>query len=66
MGFISAFSRLSGETSDRGLLTIFQDKFLTRTYYDEAGDYAVSVVLSRRDLVFKPDLSDKHWAIIVR
>ena len=36
-------------------MTIFQDKLLTKAYCDEAGDYAMSVVLSPRDLVFRPD-----------
>ena len=40
-------------------MTIFQDKLLTRTYRDEAGDYAVPNVLSQRDLVFRPDLRTK-------
>ena len=41
-------------------MTIFQDKLLTRTYCDEAGDYAVPNVLSQRDLVFRPDLRTKN------
>ena len=39
-------------------MTIFQNKLLTRMYCDEAGDFAVPNVLSLRDLVFRPDLSD--------
>ena len=35
------------------------------TYCDEAGDYAVPNVLSPRDLVFRPDLSDINWTIIL-
>ena len=40
-------------------MTVIQDKLLTRTYCDEAEDYAVPNVLSPRDLVFRPDLWDK-------
>ena len=40
-------------------MTIFQDKLVTRTYCDEAGDYAVPNVLNPRDLVFRPDLRTK-------
>ena len=36
------------------------DKLLTRTYCDEAGDYAVPNVLSPRDLVFRPDFLTKN------
>ena len=46
--------------------TIFQDKLLTRTYCDEAGDYAVpNDECSPRDLVFRPDLSDINCTIII-
>ena len=31
-------------------MAIFRDKLLTRIYCDEAGDYAVLIVLSRKDL----------------
>ena len=37
-------------------MTIFQDKLLTRTDCDEAGDYVVPNVLSPSDLVFRPDI----------
>ena len=40
-------------------MTIFQDKLVTRTDCDEAGDYSVPNVLSPRDLVFRPDLQTK-------
>ena len=36
---------------NRGPMTIYQDKLLTRTACDEAGDYVVPNVLSPRDLV---------------
>ena len=41
VGSIPGFSSLSDETLNRGTMTIFQDKLLTRKYCDEAGDYAV-------------------------
>ena len=47
------------ETINRGPIMIFHDKLLTRTYCDEAADYAVLNVLSPRDLVFRPDLRTK-------
>ena len=31
---------------------------MTRTYCDEAGDYALPNVLSPSDLVFRPDIAD--------
>ena len=65
MGLIPSFSRLLDETLNRGPMTIFLDKLLTRTYCDEAGDFVVPNVLSPRDLVFRPDLSDINWTIIV-
>ena len=40
-------------------MTIFQDKLLTRTDCDEAGDYVVPNVLSPRDLVFRPAIGPK-------
>ena len=58
-GSIPCSSSLSGETLNRSPITIFQDKLLARTYYDEAGDYAVPNVLSPRDLVFRHKL-DYH------
>ena len=42
-------------------MTIFQDKLLTRTDCDEAGDYTVPNVLSPRDLVFSPDVGQKLY-----
>ena len=39
VGSIPGFFSLSGETLNRGPMTIFQDKLLTRTYCDEADDY---------------------------
>ena len=42
-------------------MTIFQDKLLTRTDCDEAGDYVVPNVLSPRDLVFRPDIGHKLY-----
>ena len=45
-------------------MTIFQDKLLTRTYCNKAGDYVVPNMLSPRDLVFRPDLSDINCSII--
>ena len=59
VGSIPDFSSLSGETLNRGHMTFFNDKLLTRTYCDEAGDYAVPNVLSPRGLVFKPDIGYK-------
>ena len=46
---------LLDETLNRGPMIIFQEKLLTRTNCDKAGDYAVPNVLSPRDLVFRPD-----------
>ena len=46
MGSIPGFSSLLDETLNRGPMTVFQDKLLTRTYCDEAGDYAVPNVSS--------------------
>ena len=60
-GFDPGFSSLSDETLNRGLMTIFQDKLLTRTYCDEAGDYVVPNVLSPRDLVLRPDIRNKLY-----
>ena len=54
-GSIPDFSSRLDETLNRGPMTIFQDKMLTRSYCDEAGDYAVPNVLSPRDLVFRPE-----------
>ena len=42
-------------------MTIFQDKLLTRTDCDEAGNYVVPNVLSLRDLVFRPAIEDKLY-----
>ena len=54
----------NGRSLNRGPLTIFQDKLLTRTYCDEAGGYyAVSNVLSPRNLVFRDDLSSSCTCI---
>ena len=44
-------------------MTILQDNLLTRIYCDRAGDYAVPNMLSPRDLVFRPDLSDINCTI---
>ena len=40
-------------------------ELLTMTYCDEAGDYAMPNVLSPGDLVFRLDLSDINWTIII-
>ena len=61
VGLIPGFSSLSDETLNRGPMTIFQDKLLTRTDCDEAGDYVVRNVLSPRDLVFRPDIEHKLY-----
>ena len=53
------------ETLNRGPMTIFKDKLLTRTYFDEAGDYIVPNVKSPRGIVFRSDLSDITWTIII-
>ena len=58
-GSIPGFSSPSDETINRGPLTIIQDKLLRMADSDEAGDYAVSNVLSPRDLVFRHDLRTK-------
>ena len=50
VGSTRGFSSLSDETLNRGPMTIFQDKLLTRTDSDEAGDYVVPNVLSPIDL----------------
>ena len=65
MSSIPGFSSLSDETLNQGPKTILQDKLLKRIYYDKAGYYAVPNVLSPRDLVFSPDLSDINWTIIM-
>ena len=48
------------ETLNRGPMTIFKDKLLTRTYSDEDEDYALPNVLSPRDQVFRPDIYKRH------
>ena len=45
--------------SNPGPMTIFQDRLMTSTYCDKAGDNAVPNVLSPMDLVFRPDLQTK-------
>ena len=45
---------------NRGPMTIFKDKLLTRTYSDEDEHYALSNVLSPRDQVFRPDIYMRH------
>ena len=42
-------------------MTPFQDKLLTKTDCDEAGDYVVPNVLSPRDLAFRPDIGNKLY-----
>ena len=42
-------------------MTFFQDKLLTRTDCDEAGDYVVPNVLIPRNLVFRPDIGHKLY-----
>ena len=42
-------------------MTIFQDKLLTRTDCDEAGDCVVPNVLSPRDQVFRPNIGHKLY-----
>ena len=61
MGSIPGFSSISDETLNRGPMTILQDKLLTRTDCDEAGDYVVPNVLSPRDLVFRSDIGHKMY-----
>ena len=46
--------RGSRASLNRGPMTIFQHKLLTRVDCDEAGDYVVPNMLSPRDLVFRP------------
>ena len=65
MGSIPGFSILSDETLNRGPMTPFQDKLLTKTDCDEAGDYVVPNVLSPRDLVFRPDIGHKLYHHLV-
>ena len=55
------FYSLSDEILNRGPMTIFQDKLLTRTDCDESGDYVVPNVLSQRDLVFRLDIGQKLY-----
>ena len=64
---LNIMSSLLDETLNGGPwpMTVFRDKLLIRTYCDEAGDYAVPNMLSPRDLVFIPDLSDINWTIII-
>ena len=57
---------IPGETINRGPSTIIQDKLLRMADSDEAGDYAVSNVLSPRDLVFRHDLRTKTVHTYVR
>ena len=59
VGSILGFYSLSDETLNRGAMTIFQDKLLTRTDCDEAGDYMVPNMLSLWNLVFRPDIGHK-------
>ena len=47
-------------------MTIFQDKRLTGTYCDEAGDYDVLYVVSPKDIVSRPDLSDINCTATTR
>ena len=61
VGSNPGFSSLSDETLNRGPMTIFQDKLLTRTECDEAGDYVVPNVLSPRELVFRHDIGHKLY-----
>ena len=61
VGSIPGFSSLSDETLNRGPMTIFLDKLLTRTDCDEPGDYVVPNVLSPMDLVFRPDIGHKLY-----
>ena len=42
-------------------MTIFQDKLLTRTDCEEAGDYVVPNVISPSNLVFRPDIGHKLY-----
>ena len=42
-------------------MTTFQDKLLTKTDCDEAGDYVMPNLLSPRDLVFRPDIGHKLY-----
>ena len=58
---IPGFSSLSDETLNRGPMTIFHDKMLTRTDCDEAGDYVVPNVLNPKDIVFRPDIGHKLY-----
>ena len=46
VGWIPSFSSLSDETLSQGPMIIFQDKLLTKTFCEEAWDYAVPDVLS--------------------
>ena len=55
------FSSLSDETLNRGPVTVLQDKLLTRTDCDEAGDYVVPNVLSPWGLVFRPGIGHKLY-----
>ena len=66
VGSIPGFSSLSGETfkETRGPTTISEGKLQTRTYWEETGDYVVPNVISSRELIFRPDLSDFNWTII--
>ena len=58
-GSIPGLSSPSDETINRDPMTVFQVKQLTKTYCDEAGDYALPNVLSPRGLVFRSDLQTK-------
>ena len=59
MGWILGFSSRLDKSLNQGHVTIILGKPLTKTYYDKPG------VLSPRDLVFRPDLSDINWTIII-
>ena len=63
--YYSIKSRPLSMTFKPSLMTIFQDKLLTRTYCEEIGDYDVPNVLVKRTLVFRPDLSDINWTVII-
>ena len=61
MGAILGFSNRSGETLNRGLMIIFQDKLLTSANCDKAGDLIALNVLGPRDLVFRPEIGHELY-----
>ena len=61
---IPDFSNHSGEAINRGLMTIYQDNLLIKTYFKMVEHCDVTNVLSPRDLALRPDLRIRNCAYI--